>query len=277
MVKQKSEARTKKIQPPKLKFRDEREIALDFAGKIHRKFGNIVKATILFGSQAKKTATSVSDIDILILIDDASISWDMELIAWYREELGKLTKASAYAKDLHVNTIKLTTWWLDLLHGDAVVMNMLRYGEALIDIGGFFNPLKSLLLQGKIRSTPEAAYAALQRAPEHLARSRIAELGAIEGVYWTMVDSAQAALIMAGKVPPSPEHVPEFLKEAFVDTKMLNSEYLTWYRDVFLLHKSVIHGESRDIQGAEIDALQEKAESFMKKMTELIEMQLGKR
>lgn len=277
MRQKKVQAIAKKIQAPGLKFRDEREIALDFASKVHKKFGNIVKATILFGSQAKKSATSVSDIDILILIDDASISWDMELIAWYREELGKLTNASAYAKDLHVNTIKLTTWWLDLLHGDAVVMNMLRYGEALIDIGGFFNPLKALLLQGKIRSTPEAAYAALQRAPEHLARSKIAELGAIEGVYWTMVDSAQAALIMAGKVPPSPEHIPQFLKEAFVDTKMLNADYVTWYRDVFLLHKSVIHGEARNIHGSEIDNLQEKAETFMKKMTEVIENLLGEK
>ena len=34
------------------------------------------------------------------------------------------------------------------MHGDPVVINILRYGEALIDYGGFFNPLKSLFFSG---------------------------------------------------------------------------------------------------------------------------------
>lgn len=252
-------------------LRNERDIAVKFASQVHKKFTNIIKATVLFGSQAKKTAVASSDIDIVIIVDDASLNWDLELIAWYREELGKLVAANKYAHELHVNTIKLTTWWQDLINGDPVVLNILRYGEPLIDIAGFFKPLKSLLQQGKIHSTPESVYNALQRAPMHLSRSRASELGAIEGVYWTMVDSAQAALITAGQLPPSPEHMTAMLKETFVDKGLMKGDFVYWYRDCFALHKAIIHGHVTSLKGADIDVWQGRAEQFMKKMTEIID------
>ncbi len=249
----------------------EKNIAMDFAMKAHQKFNVIIKASILFGSQAKNTATADSDIDIILIIDDASINWDLELISWYREELAKIIASEKYSRDLHINTIKLTTWWNDLMHGDPVVLNIIRYGEALIDSGGFFNPIKALLLQGKIHSTPEAVYSALQRAPGHIARSKFAEMSAVEGVYWAMVDSAQAALMMAGKLPPSPEHLPEMLQETFVDSGLLKSNAVKTLRDIYVLHKSIAHGQVSDIKGQEIDAWQDTAEKFLSDMTDIID------
>lgn len=265
----------KKFTTPKLIT--EREIALDFASTVHKRFDALIKATILFGSQAKNTATAASDIDIIIVIDDASINWDLELTAWYREELAKLIKDKHYSRDLHVNTIKLTTWWQDLMHGDPVVLNVVRYGEALIDIGGFFNPLKALLIQGRISATPEAVYEALQRAPNHIARSKISQLNAVEGIYWAMVDSAQAALIMAGMLPPSPEHVPDLLHESFTAKGLLKPDYVTWYRQVFALHKDIVHGKISLVRGSDIDLWQERAENFVKKMTEIIDHLITKK
>jgi uncharacterized protein (UPF0332 family)/predicted nucleotidyltransferase len=251
-------------------IKTERDVAMDFAVKAHRKFSSLIKASVLFGSQAKNTQTIDSDIDIILIVDDATIRWDIELVAWYREELAKIISASNYNRELHINTIKLTTWWQDLLYGDPVVINIIRYGEALIDIGGFFNPLKALLLDGKVRSTPEAVYAALQRAPMHLSRSHAAILGAIEGIYWTMADSAQAALITAGKMPPSPEHISQFLKETFVDTDLLKMTYVNFFTDMFNLHKSISHGKAHDVKGNEIDKWQNMAESFLSEMTSII-------
>src|SRR4030043_573764 len=212
---------------PTLQIKSESEIALDFAAKAYQLFNNVIKSLILFGSSVKNTATDSSDIDIIMIIDDAAIQWDQELIAWYREELGKLIMRNPYKKELHINTVRLTTWWQDLMRGDPVVLNVIRYGEPLIDFGGFFNPLKILLQEGKIKSTPEAIYTCLQRAPQHLARSKAAELGAVEGIYWTMVDSAHALLIAAGVMPPSPEHVPTLLKEYFVDKGLINLKYVS--------------------------------------------------
>ncbi len=261
---------------PSLKLLSERDIALDFATKVYQQFNKLVKSIVLFGSSVKQTSISSSDIDIIIIIDDSSVQWDQELIAWYREELGNLIRKNPYRKELHINTVKLTTWWEDLMRGDPVVINILRYGESLIDFGGFFNPLKILLQEGRIHSTPEAIYTCLQRAPQHLARSKAAELGSVEGIFWAMVDSAHALLIASKVLPPSPEHIPILLKENFVDKGLLKMKYVVWYRDLYVLHRRIIHGDLTDIKGMEIDDWQARTEDFINTMAKLIEQIIEK-
>ncbi len=255
---------------PTLHLKNEHAIALDFATKVYKKFEKAIKSIILFGSTAKKTQTAGSDIDIIIVIDDASINWDQELVAWYRQELETILKTNPYSTSIHINTVKLTTWWQDLMRGDPIILNILRNGEALIDMAGFFEPLKYLLIQGKIKSTPEAIYNALQRAPTHLARSKAAELNSIEGLYWCMVDSAHAALIAANVSPPSPEHIPEELAKNFVNTRKLKIEYVQWYRGLLALHKEISHGKTTDLKGADIDLWQKRTEEFLDVMAKLV-------
>src|SRR3989338_2854160 len=258
------------------KLMNDYEIALDFATKVHQKFDRLIKASILFGSQAKNTATEKSDVDIILIIDDAALSLDLELVAWYREELSRLVQSSRYMRELHINSIKLTTWWQDLIEGDPVVINIVRYGRVLIDSGGFFNPLKILLQEGKIKFTVVSVYMLLQRAPMHLMRSKAAKAGAIEGIYWAMIDAAQAALVTAGKLPPSPEHIPLFLKETFVDTGLCKEAYAYAVRDIYTLHKRITYGEIRDIRGADLDTWYETAENFIIEMTQLIDAAIEK-
>lgn len=255
---------------PTLNLKKEKDIAMDFATKASQRFNKMLKSVVLFGSIAKNESVTGSDIDIILLLDDVTIKWDQELIAWYRTELDKIVKANPYQKSLHINTVKLSTWWEDLTRGDPVIINILRYGEAMIDLAGFFEPLKMLLLEGKIKSTPEAIYSALQRAPQHLMRSKSSELGAIEGIYWCMVDSAHAALIAANIPPASPEHIPIDLKQTFVDNKMLKMKYVVWYRDALMLHKKIAHGQIKDIKGVEIDDWQDRAEEFLEVMAKLV-------
>lgn len=269
----KKHSKKKEIDPkniPTLKLKTEHAIAMDFAVKVYKKFEKAVKSIILFGSIIKQTSAKGSDIDIIILLDDVSIKWDQELIAWYRQELDKILRTSPYRKDLHINTIKLSTWWEDLLRGDPLIINILRNGEAMIDAAGFFDPLKFLLIEGKIKSTPEAIYSCLQRAPSHIARSKIAELGAIEGLYWAMVDCAHAALIAANVTPPSPEHIPINLKETFVNSGKLKMKYVIMYRDLLILHKRIAHGEEKSLKGVEIDDWQDKTEEFLDVMARLV-------
>lgn len=276
MVKKKTKKLSNKIskkssvKPATLELKTEHDIAMDFAVKVSQQFNKIVKSIILFGSSAKKEQTLGSDIDIVIVIDDASIKWDQELIAWYREELEKIIKKNPYKKSLHINTVKLSTWWEDLMKGDPLIINILRYGESLIDLAGFFEPLKFLLINGKIRSTPEAIYSCLQRAPMHIANSKRAELGAIDGLYWSMVDSAHAALIAINLSPPSPEHIAGMLKENFVVGGKLKIKYVEWFRDLTILHKKISHQEITDLKGVEIDEWQKKAEEFLAVMAQLV-------
>lgn len=254
-----------------LKITSERDIALDFASKVYKEFDKIIKSVVLFGSSAKKISTPDSDIDIIIIIDDVSIRWDQELIAWYREELGGLIRGNPYKKSLHINTVKLSTWWGDLTRGDPVIVNILRYGEPLIDFGGFFTPLKVLLQEGKIRSTPESIYTLLQRAPVHMARARAGLLSVVDGLYWACVDSAHAALIAAKIMPPSPEHISEILKEEFVDKKMLKQKYADYYLQIHQIAKEIIHGKKIEIKGRDVDELTAITDEFVGEMARIVD------
>lgn len=254
-----------------LNLMTDHEIATDFAVKLYKQFEKIIKSVVLFGSVEKKTISKNSDIDVIIILDDVSVNWTQELVLWYREELELLMKANPYQGNLHINTIKLTSWWDDLLKGDPVVLNVIRNGQVILDNAGFIEPLKILLAQGKIKGTPEAIYQCLQRAPSHIARSKAAELTAIDGIYWSMVDAAHGALIAAGAFPPSPEHVSTDLKEIFVDKGLLKMKYLLWYRDIFYLHKRIDHKEIFDLKGVEIDMWQERAEEFLEAMVQLVQ------
>ena len=261
---------TKEKKYPTLDLKTERDIAMDFSLKAYKKFDKIIKAIVLFGSSVKGNATSTSDVDIIIVVDDASISWDQELIAWYREELAKIASSHPYTKELHITTVKLTTWWGDLYMGDPTVINVIRYGETLIDFGGFFNPLKILLEQGRIKPTPEAIYTCLNRVPVHILSSKSAELSSVEGCFWAMVDSAQALLMAIKVLPPSTEHIAGLLKENFVDKRLLKIKYVDNFIELHELHRKVMHGEIRNINGNIIDMWQNKAEEFFNVVMKLI-------
>jgi predicted nucleotidyltransferase/uncharacterized protein (UPF0332 family) len=265
-------AEPKKSELPSMKIVGEREIAMDFAMKTYEKFDQMIKSVVLFGSSAKKLAVPGSDIDVIIIIDDVSVRWDEELIAWYREELGKIIVANPYRKSLHVNTVKLSTWWDDMMKGDPVVINVLRHGDALIDFGGFFNPLRVLLRDGKIRSTPESIYTLLQRAPGHMVRARQSMLATLDGLYWTMVDAAHAALISAGVQPASPEQVGESLSMHFVKKDMMKKKYVKYYEEVHSVAKNIAHGKVFRVKGKNLDEWFEMTDDFLGEMARLVDV-----
>jgi len=251
------------------KLQKDYDIAYDFSLKVYKKFNKLIKSIALFGSVPKQRAKKKSDIDIIIIIDNCSVDWDQELIAWYREEIGKLVTKQKYPKEIHINTVTLSAFLQEVISGDPVATNVLRYGQVLIDFGGFFEPLKVLLARGKIKPTTESVYTSLKRAPVHLSRSRFNVLSAVEGLYWAMVDSAHAALMAAGKTPPSPEHVPDMLirtREVKVGKK-----YIDWYIMMHDLSRSVTHGNITRVAGRKIDLYDKIANKFVDKMVDITE------
>tara|TARA_Y100000310_G_scaffold189087_1_gene189052 strand:+ start:3339 stop:4157 length:819 start_codon:yes stop_codon:yes gene_type:complete len=262
-----------KIDPkkfPTIKIKTRRDIAMDFAEKIVKKFDTLVKAVVLFGSTAKSTAGPGSDIDIIIIVDDATIKFDEKFTMWYREELVKIVSKNPYKSDLHINTIKVTTWWEDLIKSDPVVVNIIRYGEPLIDVGGFIAPLKALLEKGKIKPTPESIYNIVNRVPGHIIRSRISEMSAIEGCYWAYVECSQAILMAVNVSPPSPEHVPKLLDEHFVKKGFLKKQILKDYGEIYQLHKDILYGKTKNLDGKTVDMFQEKSEEYFKMSIKLL-------
>jgi len=260
---------------PTLKLSNEHDIAIDFANKVYQRVGKPVKSIILFGSAAKGISAPKSDIDIVIIIDDAQISWDDELIAWYREELGKIIQANPYVKPLHINTVRLTTWWTEMIRGEPVVLNIIRWGVPLIDFGGFFAPLKHLLVQGKLKGTPEMIYITLGRAPAHMLRAKISMMNSLEAIYWAFVDSSHSALIAAKQSPPSPEHIPAAMREALVEKKLLNQKYVEWYKEIYSLTHKTLRGEITDIKGEAVQLWRERADTYLREMAQVVKKLTG--
>ena len=237
--------------------------AYDFAGKVYKKFGPLVLSIVVFGSVTKREAKPESDIDIIVIIDNVSQLWDEEVIAYYREELFNITKSHPVRDRLHVNTLTLSNFWDNVKVGDPAIINMLRYGVALVDLG-FFEPLKYLLLLGRISPTPEAVYVTMNKVPWHLLRARVKALSAIEDLYWAMVDSSQAALMMVGHIPPSPEHIPELLQDTFVNKNKLKSVYVNWYKELYSFYHDIKNHKISSISGEDYNTWYKRTTEFTK-------------
>jgi len=244
------------------------DLAYDFSREVYNKFKPIVKSIILFGSVSKGVQKPSSDVDLVILIDNVSLQWDAELIAWYREELAKLVIKDEKNKKLHVNTVTLSAFWENVLVGDPVSINVLRYGTPIIDLG-FIGPLQALLFAGRIRPSPEAIWTTKNRVQWHTQRARVKYLSIIEDYYWAMVDAAHAALMSRGWSPPSPEHIPDMLSEAFVKKKRLKQRYVNSFQQAYKLAHAIKNMEITRISASRAERFKDQSEEFIKAMDKL--------
>ena len=251
-------------------------LAYDFSGKIYKHFKGLVTSVILFGSVAKKKANEDSDIDLVIVIDDTAVNTDIAFISWYRQQLSKLVNSDKHKKKYHINTVTLTTFWEHVMKGDPTVINVIRYGIAIIDPGFFFDPLKRLLSSGRIRPTIESIYDAMDRTTTHIFRADQKELSAIGDIYWAFVDSAHAALMSRDVTPPSPEYIPQLLKQVFLGKKEIPLKFVRWYTEIFQLEKNIVHGHIVRIDNGELDKHRKRAELFTKKMKKIVDKKYKK-
>jgi predicted nucleotidyltransferase/uncharacterized protein (UPF0332 family) len=244
------------------------ELAREFSRKLYREFGNFLKAVVIFGSAARKEANKESDIDILVVVDDITMMMTPEIVEAYRVIIEKTIIETS--KRLHVISLKFTAFWEYVRNGDPVGINILRDGVALID-SGFFDPLQVLLYQGRIRPTPESIWAYFTRAPKTLHNAKWHMSQATIDLYWAVVDSAHAALMYLGYIPPSPKHVADLMEEKMVKKKILDKKYVTTMRTFYQLMKMITHREIKEVTGEQFDIYFQEAEEFVNKMKEIIE------
>ena len=108
------------------------DIAYKFANEIYKEMGGLIRAVVIFGSDARKKTTAKSDIDILVILDDLTISLSPEVVEAYRVIVNKaIVKISTR---LHITTLRFTSFWDYIRNGDPIGINILRDGVALIDL-----------------------------------------------------------------------------------------------------------------------------------------------
>ncbi|MFH0874305.1 MAG: nucleotidyltransferase domain-containing protein [archaeon] len=255
---------------PNLEKYEPHEIDLSyrFANDIYKEMGSLIRGVIIFGSAARKKITVRSDIDILVIIDDTTISLSPEVVEAYRVIVNK-TIVNVSTR-LHITTLRFTSFWDYIRNGDPIGINILRDGVALID-SGFFEPLQALLKRGKIRPTSESIWTYYIRAPNTLHNSKWHLMQATLDLYWSVIDAAHAALMKHGEIPPTPEHVADLLENKLVKKKLLEQKYVDIMRYFYKLMKMITHREIKEIKGEEYDKNYKRAEAFVERMRDFIE------
>ncbi len=246
---------------------EEFTVAKTFASRVYKEFGEFIRAVILFGS-ASKQEKKPNDIDVLVILDDVRIEFTEEIVQTYRIILQKII-ADTDIKRLHVQSMKFSSFWEYVRAGDPVATNVLRYGIALIDTG-FFDPLQMLLDQGRIRPTPESISTYFAMAPASLEKAEGHLLAAGVDLYWSVINSAHAALMHYGEVPPSPEHVAEIMQKTFVKDKKISRESVKTMTEMYSLFKGITTRSKKTLSGKEYDRYRIHAEKFVKEMDRFI-------
>jgi len=250
-------------------FREDMELGRKLADRIYKEMKGFVQALVLFGSSARGKGGENRDVDILIVIDDVHIKLTRDVVEAYRIVLAKII--GDLDKDrLHVQSMKLSSFWEYARAGDPIAINILRDGIALIDTG-FFDPLQALLDEGRIRPSREAmqTYFIMSKASSSRAKQHL--LTATVDCYWAAIDAAHSALMSLGVVPVSPEEVPDALNEKMVKQGLIEKKYVLIMRDLYNLSKKVTKREIREVKGKDYDKYKKISDEFVERMKRFIE------
>lgn len=247
---------------------DDFKTAQKFADQLKQELGDFLMGVVIFGSAVRRQSVEHSDIDVLVITDDVTFAVTEPLVEGYK--LMVENSIRRVSLKLHVTSMTFTSFWEHAKAGDPVVVNILRDGVALWD-SGFFSPLQKLLKQGRIRPSEESVWRYFGRAPRTLVNSRWHVMQATLDLYWSVIDSAHAALMRRNEIPPTPEHVAEMLGKVYVKEKLLEPQYVETMRRFYRLQKMITHREIREIKGQEYEHYYQLADQFVKRMKKLVE------
>ncbi|PIN80758.1 hypothetical protein COV11_03340 [Candidatus Woesearchaeota archaeon CG10_big_fil_rev_8_21_14_0_10_30_7] len=253
----------------KAKFVDaEFQLAKKFSDGLVNELKDFLKAAVLFGSSARQEKTvHEKDIDVLLIVDNLTAMMTDEVVEAYRVITERT--ASKVSKRLHITTMKLTNYWDYVRNGDPIIVNMLRDGYSLYDTG-IFEPAQRLLFEGRIKPTKESIWAYYTRSPNTLQSADWHVMQAVLDLYWAVIDSAHAAVMTYGEVPPAPEEMGETIKRVLVKKGITKMYYAKEMNFFYELSKKITHRQIQRIVGKDYDAYRTRAVDFIKVMQKIV-------
>lgn len=246
-----------------------------FAKELRDKLGDKVMCIVIWGSVAREEHTEKSDTDVFIVLDDTKLEEDVPPDIKDRIRFKIMELAQSIDKRITLQYFAfLTEFWDDLRHGEPLVIEVLRWGIPVYDVG-IFSPAKRLLQRGKIASTREAISRRLSLALAELKSVQGKIISAPHYLEQAMANAGQAPIMLMGRYPPGKEKVGEVLEEMFVKNKLLEKEYVDIARNIHEFKSKAERGEIK-VTGKSLDSYIKKTDKFIKRMYELVR-QLGER
>lgn len=243
-----------------------------------KKFEKYIVCYVLAGSLTQGTATTKSDVDVFIVIDDTDVKKMTRaelkdklraIIIDMGYQAGELTNIQ---NKINIQVYILTDFWDNIKEATPVIFTFLRDGVPFYD-RGVFMPWKQLLEMGKIKPSQEAIDVFMSTGDQMLKRVslKLKEI-ALEDFFWATLTPSQAALMLYGLPPPTPKETPNVLREIFVKKeKLLEDEYVDIMAHILKVRKDLEHGDKQTVTGKEIDELAHDAERYLKRLQELFE------
>jgi uncharacterized protein (UPF0332 family) len=253
-------------------------IVKKFSDGMVRELGVLVKSVVWFGSAVRggfapgKTSLREevlfgSDIDVLIVFDDLVNIITPEIITAYRIVTEKT--AANISKRLHITTMPLTKFWDYSLKGDPILINMLRDGRAVYDVG-CFGMAQKMLGSKRIAPGKEIVWIYLARGPMSVANAEWNMKESVLDLYWSVLDAAHAALLHYDVVPESPEQIISLIKHHLVLKDLMDKKYLSVVGEFMNVGKMLMSGEVHKVSGDHYDRYRKEADEFLHVVKELI-------
>ncbi len=241
-----------------------------------KKFEKYIVSYVLAGSLVQGRATSSSDIDVWIVIDDTDVKKMTRaelkdklraIIIGMGIEAGEIT---GIRNKLNIQVYILTDFWDSLKEANPIIFTLLRDGVPFYD-RGVFMPWKQLLKMGKIKPSREAIDMFMGSGDQMLRRvkDKLKDMG-MEDIYYALLTPSQAAIMMFGIAPPAPKETPEVMRDIFVKKeKLLEEKFVEILERTIKVRKDIEHGEKKELTGKELDELLTDAEKFLKRINRL--------
>jgi len=219
------------------------EKSVKFMNEIRRKFGEIVKSVVIFGSVAKGDIKQTSDVDIWVILDDTALktSIDFDRI---REEI-YITAENL--KDLHVQTTNLTEFWQWIRIGSPELINYLRYGLIIYDTG-FVKPIQRMLQLGLLPPSEEVIKLKQKASEVRLEKIKNDLKSIIFDLRYCASDAIQAVVMHYYKTQPDTKEIPKYL-EKMVNEGKIEKEFLEKWREIDKLWKDIDHQFVKEVNG----------------------------
>ncbi|MFC1740987.1 nucleotidyltransferase domain-containing protein [Nanoarchaeota archaeon] len=250
-------------------------------GGIHKemvlkKFEKYIVSYVLFGSLTRGQATDKSDIDVAIIVDDTDVKKMTRaelkdklraIIVGMGLDAGDMT---GIKNKLNIQVYILTDFWDSVKEANPVIFTILRDGVPLYD-RGIFMPWKQLLKMGKIKPSAEAIDMFMASGEQMVSRvkSKLKQIVETE-MYWSTLTPTQAALMLYGIPPPTPNETIKLVEDIFVKKeKLLEEKYIKTLQEIRDYYKGIEHGDIKEVSGKEVDELLDKADKYLKRLKRL--------
>jgi predicted nucleotidyltransferase len=219
------------------------EKSIKFMNEIRKKFGEIVKSVLIFGSIVRGDIKQTSDVDVWVILDDTALKTSIDFDRTKEEIL--ITAENL--KDLHVQTTNLTEFWQWVRMGSPELINFLRYGLILYDTG-FVKPIQRMLQLGMIPPSEEVIKLK-QKASEIRFEKIKSDLKSIVfDLRYCASDAIQAVVMHYYKTQPDPKEISKYLEKMISEGK-IEKEFLEKWKEIDKLWKDIDHQVVKEVSG----------------------------